>query len=665
MTLRRGGRLGGCDARTHGASISVRYGCDRGRSSALPRRPRRHKASFRNAFGITRLAFALALLSIVLTAPAAASAQLPRLRAGFSPQPSPRLTEQQALALFLADKKVADWLDRYPPDRSSSATFDRARGQWKAHVWWGEAGEIATGRVDDASGTVVESWTGPQVAWKMARGGYGAFGGKVLDSAPVWFGLCGVFLLGLADLRRPLSLRNLDLLVLISFSASLWFFNRGEIFTSVPLAYPPLVYLLARTAWIGFRRRALPASRPLWPVWVLAAATVFLAGFRIGLNVEAPRGVIDVGLASVVGADRILDGQAPYGHMPVRGDRPPCGKADADGDIRERVQTNGRCEAAVETGDTYGPSVYLAYLPATAVFGWSGRWDSLPAAHATAIAFDLLTMLGLVLVGRRLGGTPLAVTLAFGWAAFPFTAYTLNSNSNDAVMPAALVWGFWLASSPWARGGAAAIAGWAKFGALLVAPLWALYPGPRASVREADEGKGSRGPRSGLSAERTSGGGLGEPGGSPSSGRDETGRFPQLVQFAVGFGAATVALFSILLLEPNLIDALRTFGRRTLEYQFRRESPFSLWDWGQYHARGIPNLSAVQTLLQVGVLLLAGVAATVPRRKGPLELAALTAALLLAFELVLTHWFYLYLPWLLPFVLLALFLQQRDAYAAA
>jgi hypothetical protein len=570
---------------------------------------------------VARVTLALALLSIVLAAPAAASAQLPKLNAGFSPQPTPRLTEQRALALFLADEKVADWLDRYPPDRSSSATFDRAKGQWKAHVWSGEAGEIATGLVDDASGEVVEAWTGPQVAWKMARGGHGAFGGEVLDSAPVWFGLCGVFLLGLADLRRPLSLRNLDLLALISFSASLWFFNRGEIFTSVPLVYPPLLYLLARTAWIGFRRRALPPWRPLWPVWVLVAATVFLAGFRIGLNVEAPRGVIDVGLASVVGADRILDGEAPYGHMPVRGDRPPCGKADADGDIRERIQTNGRCEAAVETGDTYGPSVYLAYLPATAVFGWSGRWDSLPAAHATAIAFDLITMLGLVLVGRRLGGTPLAAALAFGWAAFPFTSYTLNSNSNDVVMPAALVWGFWLASSPWARGGAAAIAGWAKFGALLVAPLWSTYP---------------------LGLQRRA-----------------------LLRFAAGFASATVALFSILLLEPNLIDALRTFGHRTLGYQLDRESPFSLWDWGQYHARGIPDLSAVQTLLQVGTLVLAGVAAAVPRRKGPLELAALTAAVLLAFELVLTHWFYLYLPWMFPFVLLALFLQQRDAYAAA
>jgi len=47
-----------------------------------------------------------------------------------------------------------------------------------------------------------------------------------------------------------------------------------------------------------------------------------------------------------------------------------------------------------------------------------------------------------------------------------------------------------------------------------------------------------------------------------------------------------------------------------------------------------------------------------PRTKGPLELAALTAALLLAFELSLTHWSYLYLPWVVPFVLLALFLPR-------
>ena len=49
-------------------------------------------------------------------------------------------------------------------------------------------------------------------------------------------------------------------------------------------------------AWPGsaWKGRGSP-SRALWPVWVLLAATVFLAGFRFGLNVRASN-VIDVGL---------------------------------------------------------------------------------------------------------------------------------------------------------------------------------------------------------------------------------------------------------------------------------------------------------------------------------------------------------------------------------
>ena len=126
-------------------------------------------------------------------------------------------------------------------------------------------------------------------------------------------------------------------------------------------------------------------------------------------------------------------------------------------------------------GDTYGPVAYLAYVPAVLTFGWSGRWDELPAAHATAIVFDLLVLLGLVLVGRRHGGNALAAVLAFGWAAYPFTTYALLSNTNDAIMAAFLVWGFWLASSPAARGVATALASWTKFAALIVAPLWLTY----------------------------------------------------------------------------------------------------------------------------------------------------------------------------------------------
>ena len=518
------------------------------------------------------------------------------------------------MELVLAHSKVDAWLDRYPRDPTTDADFRSDSRTWLVKVWSGAAGQVAQAVVEDTSGRVAEVRTGPQVAWGMARGREGAFGGKTLLRPYVWLGFCLIFFLGLADLRRPISARNLDLLALLGFTASLAFFDRGEIFRSVPLVYPVLVYLLARGLWVGFGRRGRPLS-PLWPTWALAAAAVFLLGFRVGLNLETPRGVIDVGLAGVVGGSRILDGEAPYGNMPQRGDLEPCGPEDAEGRIRERIQTNGRCEAAIERGDTYGPASYLAYVPAVAVFPWSGKWDSLPAAHATSIAFDLLAVLALVLIGLRFGGRRLAALLAFGWAAFPFTAYTLNANTNDTIMPALLLLGFLFVTSDWARGASVALAGWTKFGALLVAPLWATYP--VAELR-------------------------------------------RIARFAVAFAAGTVLAFAILLLEPSLWDAIRTFWERTIGFQSGRDSPFSIWGWGQYHARGIPDLGFLQPVVVASAVGLAGVVAVVPRRKTPLQLAALTAALLVAFQLTLTHWFYLYLPWVVPFVFLWLLLPEPD-----
>jgi hypothetical protein len=533
----------------------------------------------------------------------------------FIPAPEPsRLTEVRAERIFLAHPKIRDWLDRYPKQgRTVQAEYDDQDGMWRVKVWWGEAGQIADGKVEDRSGRVTEAWTGPQVAWKMARGGPGAFGGRDINKPVVWFGFCVLFLAGLADLRRPLSLRNLDLLALLSFSASLWFFNRGDIFTSVPLAYPPLLYVIARMTWIGTTARLTPA-RPVWPVWLLVAGAVFLAGFRIGLNVETSN-VIDVGYAGVIGADRIVHGESPYGHMPVQGNRKACGPADAEGEIRERVQTNGRCESSNERGDTYGPVAYLAYVPGYLILGWTGKWDDLPAAHFTSVAFDLLCMLGLALVGWRFGGQRLAATLPFAWAAYPFTQYASSSNTNDTILPALLVFGFFFAAQPALRGGFAALAGWTKFAALVVAPLWATYPE--------------------WNTRRTA-------------------------RFLAGFLVGSLLAFSILLLEPNVLDAARTFWDRTLGWQLGRESPFSIWDWGQYHARGIPDLHVPHQLVKALVLAGALAAAFVPRRKSPLQLAALTAALIVAFELVLTHWFYLYIPWFFPFAAFALLARDRS-----
>jgi hypothetical protein len=578
-----------------------------------------------------RAALAGVLAFAVLAVPAAFAADPTTAPTGetttpleepFSPQTDgPHLTERAVVDTFLAHPKVADWLSRYPPAPTSEATFDEGTRSWTVKVWSGKAGQIALGTIEDGDGRVSEAWTGPQVAWGMARGRVGSFGGKVLNAWWMWVPLSALFFVGLVDWRRPASWHTVDLLALISFGLSLLFFNRGEVFQSAGLAAPPLAYLLVRMCLIGFRGRTrVPVL--FWPVWLLAAVAVFLGGLRVGLNLETPRGVIDVGYAGVIGADRILDGRAPYGNMPVEGTKKACGKKGANGSIRDWVQDNGRCESSLPRGDTYGPVVYLAYVPAVIALPWSGKWDSLPAAHATAIAFDLLVVLGLVLVGRRFGGSPLAAGLVFGWMAFPFTAYAMNSNTNDAIMPAILIWGFWLSTSSVARGAAVALSGWAKFATLLIAPLWLTYP-------------------NGLSR-RTA------------------------VRFCAAFVVASLLAFSILLLEPSLIDTARTFSERTFRYQLDRGSPFSPWDWGQYHARGIPDLGAVQLVVQVGVLALAGVVAVIPQRKGPLELAALTAAVLVGFELTLTHWSYLYIPWFLPFVLIALLLSpaRRPAEAA-
>jgi hypothetical protein len=565
------------------------------------------------------LAVVVASLALTVAGTAAAAATAPAydsegnlIETPFVPAAEkPLLNEKLAIELALSLKKVDEWVNRYPEDGlTKTASFDTEKKQWTVKVWSDrpDAGQIALVTVDDSAAQVSQAWVGPQVAWSMARGLKGSFGRKI-NEPWIWWPLCAVFFIGLANFRRPLSIRNLDLVVLLSFSASWWFFNEGDVFTSVPLAYPPLVYLLVRMVLLGARGRARAPSPPFWPVWVLVAATVFIAGFRIGLNLEASN-VIDVGYAGVIGAQRIIsDDQSPYGNFPVRSGA-ECGPPDANGDVRDRIQTNGRCESSNDRGDTYGPITYIAYIPGYLAEGWSGKWDSLPAAHFTALLFDGFTLIGLALVGWRFGGGRLAAMLPFAWVAYPFTTYVSSSNSNDAILPALLVWGFWLVASPTARGLFVGLASWAKFSSFLLLPLWASYP------------NGLKRPRA-------------------------------LVLFAVGFLIATALGFWVLLLEPDPVHAARVFWDRTFGWQLGRDSPFSLWNWRVY--AGYPDLHVLQTALKVLLLVGAILCAFLPKRKSPIQLAALTAAILIGFEIVLTHWFYLYIPWFLPFVAFALF----------
>ena len=530
----------------------------------------------------------------------------------------PTMTKEQVEIAFRDHPNVASWAKRFPQDTLvSQSIFDAGQRSWRVYLGNDTAGVIADGRVSDDTGAVTEAWAGPQVWWTMARGYPGIFGGTWITSWPVWLGFSLVFLLGLADLRRLLSWRNLDLLVLVSFSLSLLFFNRGDIFTSVPLAYPPLLYLLGRCAWIGWHGRSPEAARPVWPVWAILAATVVLMGVRIGLSAGTGN-VIDVGYSSVVGAERIWDGRSPYGHFPVS-NKEVCGPLDSHGNQRGRLQSNGRCEVPKVLGDTYGPVVYESYLPGFLLFGWNGQFQDTAAARFTATVFDVACLGLLALLGWRMAGRRLAVTLAFAWAAFPFTLYALGSSTNDAVLPAFLVGGLVLVAYPVARGAAVALSGWSKFASLLLAPLWRSYPDGRTQPKAK-------------------------------------------ALFAAGFVLATALAFWILLL-----DRTRPRGPRLLRPHDRLpDRPLvTVLDLG---------LAAVPRLRDPRPALAAarpggrrrgarGRVYFLPRRKSPLQLAALTGALLIAFEVVMTHWHYLYIPWFFPFVAVAV-LAGRPAPVA-
>jgi hypothetical protein len=594
----------------------------------------------------------LAVAALALLTPARALADIPhydgngqlvQIELAPAPVPAAQRSEQQAIVLFEHAPKVASWLSRYTrgsydPSRTNptNARFDAKSGLWTVQIYEQPAGEIAAGKVLDSSGRVIEAWTGPQVAWTMARctdgttstptnwllrPGCGAFGGSEINTPWIWLSFCALFFFGLLDYRRLLGIRTLDLLMLVvPMTLSLWFFNHGNIFTSVPLVYPTLFYALGRMLWIGIRGRPTRASAS-WPTWAFVGLAVLVAGFRIGLNIQHSN-VIDVGYAGVVGAERIVkDHRAPYGNFPTEdANLTACGLAEASGEIRRHVQTNGRCEDAIPQGDTYGPVAYEAYIPGYLAFGWSGFWDKLYAAHFTSLLFDALCAIGMALVGKRFGGTRMAAILAFAWVTYPFTQYTSSSNTNDSIQPALLLFGAWLLHKPAMRGFFAALAGLTKFAPLLVVGLWFGHPKGLRSRGKAD--------------------------------------------FVGGFLIAACLAFSVLLLEPRVFHAAHVFWTRTVVWQMGRAAPFSLWDWRQYHAAGIPDLHFVQRGLQVLLVLGAIALAVVPRRRSPLQFIALTGALLVGFECVLTYWLYTYVPWFYPFVAIALLVGSTAAVPA-
>jgi hypothetical protein len=362
--------------------------------------------------------------------------------------------------------------------------------------------------------------------------------------------------------------------MLLGFGLSQIWFNKGEVNVSVPLVYPFLLYLLVRMLFAGFRPR--PPREPLIPFarvpW-LAVGLVALVVFRIVLNLVDST-VIDVGFSSVLGADRVEHKLPLYVFNAIH-------------------------------GDTYGPVNYLAYVPFELVFPNHGGWGFVPAAHAAAITFDLLVIVGLMLLGARLRtgreGRVLGLAMAYAWAAYPFSLYALQANTNDVLVPVLVIGALLAMRSAPMRGLMLGLATAAKFAPIGLAGLFAT----------------------GLGDERRS------------------RAWPAFTLTFVGICVLSVALYL-----PD--GGLREFYDTTIGFQLSRHSPFS--PWGQW-----PSLEPIKYVLDAGAIALAALVAFVPRRRDLRQVIALAAALTIAIQLPAIHWFYFYIVWFAPLVLAAAF----------
>ncbi len=252
-------------------------------------------------------------------------------------------------------------------------------------------------------------------------------------------------------------------------------------------------------------------------------------------------------------------------------------------------------------GDTYGPLNYLAYVPFEAI--WPGNWFYLSAARAAAITFDVLTIAGLIVLGMRLRagreGRRLGLLLGWLWAACPFSLLGMEKSTNDGLTALIVVLIMLALSRPIKRGILVGIGAASKFFPAVLLPLVAV--------------------------------GFGE--------RDSQTIRKVLAGFVITVGA-TAAVF---MPSGGLIE----MWNHTIGFQLTRTDVFSIW---ALH----PSLAPVKDAVEAFAVVLAVLVAFRPRgRRTPAQVAALGAAVVIGVQLPAVHWFYLYIVWFLPLVLVA------------
>jgi glycosyl transferase family 87 len=256
--------------------------------------------------------------------------------------------------------------------------------------------------------------------------------------------------------------------------------------------------------------------------------------------------------------------------------------------------------------DTYGPFAYYAYLPFVAVF------PAAPAVIATllpALCFDALTLAGLYKLGTRLGGRPLGQAFVFAYLLFPFPDLSLTAETNDALIAALCVWAIAASTErPVARGLLMAAATLTKF-------LPGLLALQFLGIRK--------------------------------------GRWR--------YALTLVASLAAMLAWPLITSGPAQLLDSTVGYQLIQRgggAQFSIWTY-------LPHAALVaRPMLAAALLLLALSPLVRPPGPDPRQQAALAAALLIGAQLLLGYWFYGYLTWCYPLLVIAVIRTRPDQEAA-
>jgi hypothetical protein len=348
-----------------------------------------------------------------------------------------------------------------------------------------------------------------------------------------------------------------------------------------------------------------PGVWAFYPVLIYLLVRMLMRGFKVRpplgrLDCRLPTVVLGIGLLALV-VGRIVITLHPSGVIDV-------GTASVLGAYKI-LHGQSIYYFSLGHGDTYGPINYLVYVPFEWL--WPGSWNYLPAARAATITFDLLTIGALILLGTRLrpgrDGRRLGLLLAWLWAACPWSLLDIEKSTNDGLVALIVVLIMLSLSKPVRRGVLVGLGAAAKFFPASLLPLVAVGPGnaDQQTVRKV------------------------------------------LAGFVIAAGAS-IALF---LPSGGLIE----MWNHTIGFQLTRTDIFSIW---ALH----PGLAPIKVAVEAFAVILAVLVAFRPRGvRTPAQVAALGAAVTIAVQLPALHWFYLYIVWFLPLILIAVLADDPAA----